>query len=419
MTEQQNDDVQIIRIPARDILQHERNAHAHTEDGDEATSDSLTQHGWVTAGTLSKDKVALGGNRRLRVAPEDMLDRDAIILRTDGRTPVFIETDYDADSPEARMLAVQLNDTGMHTVYKDSELTAMKEEGTDLGAIMRNDAIAHLVDVPDPLPVPEDAGADMTRGEELQEQWHTEDGQLWALPSRDGEMIHKMLIGDTGVIDDLMRLMDGIQADLIVQDPPYNVAYVGKTKDKLTIQNDALDDVEFKDMLQVWMENSKSVLKSGGAQYIFAPAGDLNFIFAGVLYGLDMYRHKLIWVKHHFVMGRCDYHYQHEDIFYGWKEGEPHYFIDDRTQSTVLHFDRPMANREHPTMKPLDLLERLITNSSKPRWLVFDGFLGSGSTLMAAENMRRYCYGVEKSPQYAAIILERYIKTFGVEPYKL
>jgi len=201
-----------------------------------------------------------------------------------------------------------------------------------------------------------------------------------------------------------------VKADMWLTDPPYGVSYIGKTKDALTIENDALGE---EDTARLWRDATKYALdnlKDGGACYAAVPAGPLNFIFLREWIELLVCRQQLVWAKDSMVLGHSDYHYKHEPILYGWKPGAAHYFTADRTKTSVLEFSRPKRSEEHPTMKPLDLWGELISNSSQKGEVVLDTFLGSGTTLIAADQLGRICYGMEISPKYCHVIIERYKK---------
>jgi DNA modification methylase len=200
---------------------------------------------------------------------------------------------------------------------------------------------------------------------------------------------------------------------LILTDPPYNVNYEGGTKDKLKIENDNLTETEFYNFLLDSFRNMFEVAKFGCPIYVFhADTEGLNFRNAFKSVGFKL-AECLIWAKNKFVMGRQDYQWKHEPILYGWKEGAAHYFINDRSQSTVLEFDKPNKNEDHPTMKPIDLLVYLIKNSSKENQLILDLFGGSGSTLIAAEQTNRICYTMELDPKYCDVIVRRWEKLTG------
>ena len=270
---------------------------------------------------------------------------------------------------------------------------------------------------------------------------------------------HRLLVGDATKPEDMARLMGDAQADLVLTDPPYNVNYADKeamlarsTKygnDRVEkghavgINNDHMADTEFHDFLNVCFANVHAYTKPGGAAYIFH-AGKEAVNFITTFRNHFNFYQTLIWVKHHLVLGRLDYHYRHEPILYGYKEGAKRYFTDDRTNTTVIedkvdfkkltkaeavkmlqdiyegqaHTDvlvenKPERSELHPTTKPIKLLARLIRNSSRQGEVVLDCFLGSGSTMIACEQLGRKCYGMELDPKYAQAAIDRYIKFKG------
>lgn len=219
---------------------------------------------------------------------------------------------------------------------------------------------------------------------------------------------HRIVCGDATDVDTLAKLMGSVTADLYLTDPPYNVDYTGKTKDALKIENDKKDDVEFQAFLADSFRAAAAHLKKGAAFYIWhADSEGYNFRAAAKAVDFDV-RQCLVWVKNTMVMGRQDYQWKHEPCLYGWKAGASHRWYSDRKQTTVLNFDKPARNGEHPTMKPIALLAYQIANSSKEGDVVLDSFLGSGSTLVAAEQMGRVCYGLELDPRYVDVIRMRY-----------
>lgn len=221
---------------------------------------------------------------------------------------------------------------------------------------------------------------------------------------------HRVMCGSATSEDDINTLLGEQKIDLYLTDPPYNVDYTGKTKDALKIENDSMDDGEFLAFLADANRRADEHMKNGAAFYIFhADSEGYNFR-AAVKEAGWMLKQCLIWVKQTMVMGRQDYQWKHEPILYGWKSGASHSWYSDRKQTTVLNFDRPSRNEEHPTMKPLNILAYLIQNSTKAGDLVFDSFLGSGSTLIAAEQTDRTCYGTELDPKYVDVIRKRYAK---------
>lgn len=226
---------------------------------------------------------------------------------------------------------------------------------------------------------------------------------------------HRLMCGSATDYGQVTDLMNGKEADMIFTDPPYNVEYVGKTAEALTIQNDSMTDEEFYKFLYDAHANMAAVTKAGGSIYVcHADSEGLNFRKALIDTGF-LLKQCIIWVKQTMVMGRQDYQWQHEPILYGWKEGASHFFIDDRTQTTVWQIDRPQRNAEHPTMKPLELCAKAMRNSSLRGGVVIDFFGGSGSTLMAAEDTGRICYTMELDPRYADVIRKRYAIHTGQE----
>lgn len=218
---------------------------------------------------------------------------------------------------------------------------------------------------------------------------------------------HKLLCGSSTQASEWAKIMKDELCDLVVTDPPYNVAYEGKTKDAMTIKNDSMGDGDFYQFLFDFYSALGSYTKEGGGWYVWhADSEGANFRKAMADAGL-LVKQCLIWVKNSMVMGRQDYHWKHEPCLYGWKPGAAHNWFTDRKQTTVLEFDRPSRNAEHPTMKPIELIGYQIGNSSKKGDLVCDGFLGSGTTMIASHQMERKCYGMELDPKYCQVIVER------------
>lgn len=221
---------------------------------------------------------------------------------------------------------------------------------------------------------------------------------------------HRLVCGDSTEAKYYKQLLNGKEFDLICTDPPYNVNYQGGTKDKLTIKNDKMDKNSFYTFLYLFYQESFLNCKPGAPLYVFhADSEGANFRSALIDSGFKLSQ-CLVWVKNSLVMGRNDYHWQHEPILYGWKEGKPHPWYSDRKQKTVLEFDKPLRNADHPTMKPLDLICYLIKNSSKQKDIVGDMFLGGGSSLIACEQTWRNCYAIELDPKYVDVDVRRWIK---------
>lgn len=238
-------------------------------------------------------------------------------------------------------------------------------------------------------------------------------GDLWQLGR------HRLLCGDSTNQEDIERLMGGELADLWLTDPPYNVGYEGKTADKLTIENDSMSDAAFKDFLVKCYAAANASMKKGAAFYIWhADSEGYNFRSACQKIGWKV-RECLIWVKNSMVMGRQDYQWQHEPCLYGWKEGASHNWYSDRKQTTILSYAKPTRNGEHPTMKPVPLFAYLMCNSSRPGDIVLDSFGGSGTTMIAAEQMGRSARLMELDPHYCDVIIARWEKLTGNKAVKL
>jgi site-specific DNA-methyltransferase (adenine-specific) len=221
---------------------------------------------------------------------------------------------------------------------------------------------------------------------------------------------HRLICGDSTQTDTFAKLFENQLADLVVTDPPYNVAYEGKTKDALTIANDSMSDDSFYQFLYDFYTALGSYTKAGGAWYVWhADSEGANFRSAMKNAGI-MVKQCLIWVKSSMVMGRQDYQWKHEPCLYGWKEGAAHGWYSDRKQTTILEFDRPNRNAEHPTMKPIPLIAYQIGNSSKQGDIVADAFGGSGTTMVAAHQLNRKGYLVEFDPKYCQVIVDRMVK---------
>ena len=224
---------------------------------------------------------------------------------------------------------------------------------------------------------------------------------------------HRLMCGDSTSIDDVEKLMNGAKVDLLITDPPYNVNYEGATKDKLTIMNDKMDNDNFRQFLLDAFKCADNVMKDGAAFYIWH-ADSEGYNFRGACFDVGWtVRQCLIWNKNSLVLGRQDYHWKHEPCLYGWKDGASHNWYGDRKQTTVLDFDRPSRNAEHPTMKPIPLFDYQIQNNTKKGDNVLDLFGGSGTTLMAAEQNNRTAYLMELDPKYVDVIINRWEQFTG------
>lgn len=261
---------------------------------------------------------------------------------------------------------------------------------------------------------------------------------------------HRLMCGDSTSAGDMKELVNGEKIDLYVTDPPYNVAYEGKTEEAMTIQNDSMDDASFRQFLRDAFSVANQHLKPGGAFYIWhADSEGLNFRAAVKETGW-LLKQNLVWVKNSIVLGRQDYQWKHEPCLYGWKDGASHYFIDNRSLATVIeedeenlkemtkgelisyiktmqensptsifYEDKPVRSDIHPTMKPLKLIARCVLNSSKKGERVLDSFNGGGSTLMVCEKTERIYYGMELDPVYVERTIKRWEEETGLKAEKI
>jgi site-specific DNA-methyltransferase (adenine-specific) len=218
---------------------------------------------------------------------------------------------------------------------------------------------------------------------------------------------HRLLCGDSTQTDTFQKLMQGEMADMVVTDPPYNVAYEGGTKEKLTIENDSMSNDDFYKFLYDFYTALSTAVKKGGAIYVWHASSEIiNFAKAFVDSGW-LLKQQLIWVKSSMVMGRQDYQWKHEPCLYGWLKGDSHKWYSDRKQTTVIEWDKPMRNGEHPTMKPIGLFAYQIENSSKKGDIVIDAFGGSGTAMVACEQLKRKARVIEYDPRYCQVIIDR------------
>ena len=238
-------------------------------------------------------------------------------------------------------------------------------------------------------------------------------GDVWLLGQ------NRLMCGDCRLKGDVSRLMNGQLADLIVTDPPYNVAYQGGTEDELTIQNDSMENDTFAMFLRQVFTVMFSISKPGASYYVFHADSEGENFRASLRKSGFKIAQCCVWVKNSMVMGRQDYQWQHEPCLYGWKPGASHQWHSDRRQTTVWNFDKPQRNAIHPTMKPIALMAYPICNSSEPGAVVVDFFSGSGSTLMACQQTDRICHAMEIDPKYVTATVHRYRAMFPEQPVRV
>lgn len=348
------------------------------------------------------DRILIAGHTRVLAAKK--LGLDKIPVR-------FLDLDPD----QAAALALADNKLGEIATWDDEMLSAVLKDldGLDIeldGLGWDDDELDALLNTEAPTSSTEGDGEAPAVGKEV----FSNPGEVYELGP------HRLVCGNSTDVESWNLLLPGNEeVRMVWSDPPYGVAYVGKTEDALTIQNDDLDEAGLEVLLHDSLGHALHACVPGAAWYIASPAGPLFHVFGTVLKKFETWRHTLVWLKSTFVMGRCDYHYKHEAIFYGWKPGGPHYWCGSRNLDSILLAPKPSRNKDHPTMKPLELITQCIENSSEPGWIVADPFGGSGSTLLACALTGRRGRLIELDPNYCDVIRRRWTvhaRANGVDP---
>lgn len=441
----------VVEANIGQLIPDDKNFNKHTEFGSSLLDKSVTKFGLGRSILLDKNNRIIAGNGITEAAGANGLENVIIVETTGDRLVAVKRTDIDLDTQEGRELALADNATAAANLDWDipalQEITAefdinAQEWGVTEFSTQEEDDDHELSE--DGYSPPAEADVKTT----------IKAGDIFEI--RKGDICHRLMCGDSTSLADVFQLMNGKQADLIVTDPPYNVDYAGKNellnksdrgnRIQTDIHNDNMNDLQFKTFLEAVYKRFAESCKPGAPIYVFHASREaVNFI-NGLTSAGFYYKQQLVWVKNNIVIDRQDYQWQHEPILYGWKEGAAHYFINSRRERTVIedkidfnamskkellafikdqqndkehprsviYEDKPLVNAEHPTMKPVKLVGRLIKNSSQVGNLVIDFFLGSGSTLVASHQLERECYGMELSPQYCQVILDR-IKLFDNE----
>lgn len=427
----------IEKMRIADLSPDPANARKHGQRNIETIVASLRRFGQVTPIVVDSSNVVRKGNGTLEAAKVlgwDTIDAIRTELKgseatayaiADNRTAELAEWDEDVLLDTLEALQMSDSDLFLASGFTDEDMQQMLEAGELEPEAIEDDAPS----LPDePLSKP---------------------GDIWQL----GE--HRVGCGSCTDQHFVDAVFDGELGDMMFTDPPYNVAYEGKTKEKLTIKNDAMTDGNFLQFLTDVFVSLSTVVKPGGAAYVcHADIEAEPFINAFSNSGFE-YKQCLVWVKNTLILGRKDYQFRHEPILYGWRSGAAHRFYADRKQTTVIddfegvtleneagkkkitiafngrtvqivaddavvvydggdefdtvwRFNKPSRNGEHPTMKPIALCARAIRHGSRRGDLVVDGFLGSGSTLIAAHQIGRRCYGFEIDPKYCDVIVKRW-----------
>ncbi len=389
--------------PADQFEANPLNYRKHPQRQRDAVQASLRELGWI--GVVVENRTTgrlIDGHERVWQA-----------LKNNEPVP-YVEVELSEDEEK---LALAIFDPITYMAETDAQVldTLLREVNTGEAALqellagMAEDAGLYQDEKKDV-----DAAPQVDRADELRQKWQTATGQLWQL----GE--HRLICGDCTDAEVVARVMGGEKAEMVWTDPPYGVAVGDKNKFLNSIarsnrveenlENDTLDEPELMQMLCGAFDNALGVCLAGGAWYVAAPARPLHVLFGQALKDRGIWRQTIQWVKNNatFSPMGVDYHWQSEPIFYGWKLGAGHRYYGGRQQTTVWEIDRPTKSPEHPTMKPVELVARAVENSSKASEIVYEPFSGSGTTIIACEQLGRKCRAVEISPAYVAVALQRY-----------
>lgn len=388
-----------IEIDIADLVPYDKNPRRNDMAVDDV-AESMEQVGYITPIVIDENRQILAGETRCKALKKRRVKRDKV-LQVFGLT-------------EEQKKKYRLLDNKVGEIAEwDPELLAGELEEVDFGDFDFgfDELMAELTDTSEedgaPLSTAVEDDADIV----LPEEPKAKRGDIYQLGT------HRLMCGDSTDPADVARLMDGKAADLLLTDPPYNVNYEGGTG--LTIQNDNMEDAAFRKFLRDAFACADGVMKPGAAFYIWH-ADSEGYNFRGACHDIGwQVRQCLIWNKNALVLGRQDYQWKHEPCLYGWKGGASHTWLSDRTQTTVLDFDKPTRSEIHPTMKPIGLFDYQIRNSCPVGGAVLDLFNGSGTTIMACEQNGRSAYTMELDPRYVDAAIDRWETFTGKKAVKL
>ena len=388
----------IKQLPISELKPADYNPRKDLKPGDadyEKLKRSLTEFGYVEPVIYNHTTGhVVGGHQRLKVLADlGHTDVDCVVVELDETREKALNVALNKISGDWDESKLALLIADLDAADFDAELTGFDD-----------DEIQAMIGSLDDDEVTDD-GFDLTAA--LEAASFVQRGDIWTIGR------HRLVCGDATNADDVAVLMDGKSANLVLTDPPYNVAF--ESSDGLTIKNDAMKADSFYEFLLTAFTNMAGVLDKGGSAYVFhADTEGLNFRKAFIDAGFKL-SGCCIWVKDSLVLGRSPYQWQHEPVLYGWKQGAKHKWFADRKQTTIWNFAKPRKNSDHPTSKPLDLLGYPIGNSTQENAVVIDTFGGSGSTMMACEQMNRVCCMMELDEKYASVILRRAVEN-GIPP---
>ena len=382
-------------VPLSKLVPYVNNARTHSPEQLAKLRSSLREFGFINPVIIDRDFNVIAGHGRIAAAKEEGITEVPCVFvdyLTEAQKKAYILADnrmaLDAGWDE-ELLRIEIE--SLQGADFDVSLTGFGED--EIADLFSGDGEKNEKD------------DDFDLSAALEKAAFVERGDIWTVGR------HRLMCGDATSAEDVAALMDGKKANLIVTDPPYNVAF--KSGSGLSIQNDSMENGEFYTFLYNSFQNMAEHLEKGGAAYVFhADTEGLNFRKAFVDAGFHL-AGVCIWVKNSLVLGRSDYQWQHEPVLYGFLKNGKHPWYSDRKQTTIWNYDKPKRNKNHPTSKPLDLLGYPICNSSQENAIVLDTFGGSGSTMMACEQTNRICHMMELDEKYASVILRRYVEDTG------
>jgi site-specific DNA-methyltransferase (adenine-specific) len=380
--------VQIKTVSVEKLIPYVKNSRTHSDGQVAQIAASIKEFGWTNPILVDGESGVIAGHGRL-LAARKLGQKEVPVIElahmTESQKRAYVIAD--------NQLAMN---AGWDTTLLSLELADLKEQGFEM------DVLGFDPKELDKLLEPEqvDGLTDEDAVPETPVEPKTKLGDIYQLGN------HRLMCGDSCSITDMEKLCDGQLVDMWLTDPPYNVAYEGSTG--LTIKNDNMEDSQFRQFLRDSYVTADAVMKAGAVFYIWhADLEGYNFRGAAKDAGWTV-RQCLIWEKSSLVMGRQDYHWKHEPCLYGWKDGSGHLWASDRKQTTILQFNKPRKNGEHPTMKPVELFEYCLMNNTKGGDIVLDSFGGSGTAMIAAEKNGRYARLMELDPKYCDVIVKRW-----------
>ena len=379
------------------LIPYVNNARTHSAEQVMKLRSSLREFGFINPVIIDRELNVIAGHGRILAAKEEGIKEVPCVFvdyLTEAQKKAYILADnrmaMDAGWDE-ELLRIEIESLQ----GEDFNIALTGFDENDLAELFGNDDTSDV----------EDDDYDLSSA--LEKSAFVKQGDVWTVGR------HRLMCGDATSEEDVSTLMDGKKANLVLTDPPYNVAF--ESSDGLSIKNDKMKSDKFYEFLLSAFKNMANHLGKGGAAYVFhADTEGLNFRKAFIDAGFHL-SGCCIWVKNSLVLGRSDYQWQHEPVLYGFLQNGKHYWSKNagRSQTTIWNFDKPKKNQNHPTSKPLDLLAYPIGNSSQENAIVIDTFGGSGSTLMTCEKTNRICYTMELDEKYASVILRRFVEDTG------